>query len=215
VRALLAAGDEGAVAAALTSDALVIDGDTRASGPGGSAHLAGVVDDVEVTSAIDSHHDVLRARVKRDGKEQMLFGALTDDRLRLVVLTAVPKDGEITGDGTTKKYGDAWNEPDADARAKLIDASWSENGRYVDPTADVTGRSALAAHIAEFRDSLPGAAVVPTSKLEESARAVHFRWLTSGLAGLVSIEGMDIGLVDEDGRLELIAGFFGPVESHE
>jgi hypothetical protein len=82
----------------------------------------------------------------------------------------------------------------------------------VDPTADVTGRDALATHIGEFRSSTPGASIVGASSVAEGGGAVHFRWITNALGGVVSIEGMDVGLFDDDGKLLLIAGFFGPLE---
>src|SRR4051812_35361457 len=32
-------------------------------------------------------------------------------------------------------YGESWNEPDEAARRKLLDAAWSDDGTYCDPTA--------------------------------------------------------------------------------
>lgn len=211
VEALAAASNDGDVAPLLTPDALVIDGSDRFVGADGSAALTGSA--LTITSAVDSHHDVLRALVQRGNDELILFGQLDEDGLlALVVLTTPPGEGDGTeGGDNIDAYQTAWNEGDVDTRTSLLEESWADDGRYVDPTADVSGREALVEHITGFRDGLPGAAVLGKSDVVEQAGMVHFRWVTTGLAGAVNIEGMDVGLTDDDGKLTLIAGFFGPL----
>lgn len=208
VAALAAAHASADIAPLLTDDALLIDGDARfTSSADASAELAAAP--FTVTSAVDSHHDVLRAKVARGTDERMLFGALDGTRFKLLVIVPLPKDGAATGGAVVDAYQAAWNEGDAVKRGALLDTAWSDDGRYVDPTADVTGRDALVAQIDSFRGSLPGAKVDGTSAVATGDGAVHFRWNTSGLGGLVNVEGMDVGLTGADGRLTLIAGFFG------
>lgn len=206
----VATRDGGDVAPLLSEDAIVIDGANRFAGKvDAAAALAGA--GLTVTSQVDSHHDVLRALVTRGDDELVLFGQLdADGLLSFVVLTAPPGEGAGEGGDVVNAYQAAWNEGDLEKRTAQLEDSWAEDGRYVDPTADVTGREELVAHITGFRDSLPGAAVLGTSDVVEQAGMVHFRWVTTGLAGAVNIEGMDVGLVDDDGKLTLIAGFFGP-----
>jgi hypothetical protein len=209
IEALAAASNAGDVAPLLTEDALVIDGADRFTGKvAAAAALNGA--SLTVKSAVDSHHDVLRALVTRGDDELLLFGRLDDEGLlSFVVLTAQPGEGDGQGGDVVNAYQAAWNEGDVAKRTAQLEESWADDGRYVDPTADVSGRDALVEHITGFRDGLPGAAVLGTSDAVEGAGMVHFRWVTTGLAGAVNIEGMDVGLTDDDGKLTLIAGFFG------
>lgn len=41
-----------------------------------------------------------------------------------------------------ERYLAAWNETDADARAKAVALLWTEDGTYTDPMADVAGHEA-------------------------------------------------------------------------
>jgi len=44
-----------------------------------------------------------------------------------------------------EQYIATWNETDPSARRALIDQVWSENGRYIDPLAEVTGGDVVPA----------------------------------------------------------------------
>ena len=52
----------------------------------------------------------------------------------------------------TRQYFDAWNEADAAKRQALLEQCWSDDAVYVDPTVHLTGRKALADHIAKVRE---------------------------------------------------------------
>jgi limonene-1,2-epoxide hydrolase len=53
-------------------------------------------------------------------------------------------------------YLDAWNNTDPDARAEAVAAVFTEDARYVDPLADVTGHEAIAALIGGVQQQFPG-----------------------------------------------------------
>lgn len=109
-------------------------------------------------------------------------------------------------------YASAWNEPDADARRRLLERSWSESGTYTDPTAHVEGRAALDKHIAEyFRTQPAGTRIVPASAVDAHHGRFRFAWKMLRPDGTVAIEGMDYGELDSDGRISRIVGFFGPL----
>jgi hypothetical protein len=42
---------------------------------------------------------------------------------------------EVNASEVVAAYGAAWNEPDEDARRKLLDQAWADDGVYCDPTA--------------------------------------------------------------------------------
>jgi hypothetical protein len=110
-------------------------------------------------------------------------------------------------------YGDAWNEPDAEARRKLLEDAWGDGATYCDPTASVAGREELLAHIAGFQEAFPGGRIVTTSGVEEHHGWFRFAWKMLDAAGDAAMEGFDVGSVGGDGRIERIVGFFGPFPS--
>jgi hypothetical protein len=106
-------------------------------------------------------------------------------------------------------YVAAWNEPDAAARMKLLEGCWAEDASYLDPNADLAGRSALASHIARMQAARPGARIEFMSGIDVHHNVVRFLWRLvrgDGSAGDVSI---DFGEVDGNGNLVKIVGFFG------
>ena len=107
-------------------------------------------------------------------------------------------------------YGAAWLEANEAERRRLLEASWSEDGVYQDPTASVVGREALIRHIADFHKRLPGTTIVFASGVDHHHGKFHFLWKMVGPDGQVAAEGRDFGEFDDDGRICRIAGFFGP-----
>ena len=117
----------------------------------------------------------------------------------------------MTGiDEIVSAYGAAWTDVDDAERQRLLEIAWSEDGVYQDPTADVSGRQALAQHISGFRKRLPGSAIVITSGVDHHHGKFHFLWKMVGPDGNTVLEGRDFGELDLNGRIRCIAGFFGP-----
>lgn len=112
-------------------------------------------------------------------------------------------------------YGAAWGESDEAKRRALLEKAWAEDGVYTDPTAYVEGREALVQHIGGFLSG-QSAASGPSIQIASSVdvhhrRFLRFAWkLVAPDGTTVLAPGMDYGELDEDGRLELIVGFFGP-----
>ena len=109
-----------------------------------------------------------------------------------------------------QQYGAAWNEGDDEARRKLLDASWADDGAYCDPMANLTGRDALSEHIAGFRSMMAGASLSLTSDIDHHDGFVRFTWKVVGADGNDLMEGIDFGHLAADGRIQRIVGFFGP-----
>lgn len=107
-------------------------------------------------------------------------------------------------------YGAAWNEADEDARRKLLDQGWADDGIYCDPTATVSGREALVTHIAGFHQQFPGARIEVASGVDEHDGWLRFAWTMVDADGATIMEGFDVGELAPDGRLRRIVGFFGP-----
>jgi hypothetical protein len=205
----LARGDEAALAARLGPGAFYVDASGRVEAPGASAALlsGGAW---TLSSGVDSHHDVFRVKVQKGAGELTLFGGIDAvGRASWLALAAAPPEDPAATSPTVRAYQDAWNASDAAARAARIARSWSEDARYVDPTADARGRAGLDATIGGFRAAFPGANILASSGAFEAHGLVHFRWRLEG-GGATPLDGMDVGLVGPSGTLTLIAGFFGP-----
>jgi hypothetical protein len=112
-------------------------------------------------------------------------------------------------DEVVAAYGAAWLEGDHAERQRLLEIAWSEDGTYQDPTADISGREALAQHIASFQKRMPGSSIIITSGVDHHHGKFHFQWKMVGAAGQTTLEGRDFGELDETGRIRRIVGFFG------
>ncbi len=108
---------------------------------------------------------------------------------------------------TVEAYMSAWNEPDAARRAAIIEKCWSESATYTDPMSDVTGRDGLSALIAGFQQQMPGAGITFTSGIDEHHGRIRFGWKLTDAP--TPMEGIDVGRIGSDGRLEMIIGFWG------
>ena len=107
-------------------------------------------------------------------------------------------------------YVAAWSEQDARKRHSLLEQAWADDGVYEDPTASVSGRDALVAHIAGFHKAMPGAVIERTSGISHHHNSVYFAWQIKAANGDVIVDGVDFGALDDAGRLKRIVGFFGP-----
>jgi len=133
----------------------------------------------------------------------------------LFLLPAMAASQPSSAQEAVDTYGAAWREPDEAKRRALLEKAWAEDGVYVDPTAEVVGREALVQHIGRFQasSSANGPKIVAASRVDvHHDTHLRFAWQMVGADGKTVISpGMDYGQLDEDGRLKLIVGFFGPL----
>ncbi|HVM53945.1 MAG TPA: nuclear transport factor 2 family protein [Acidimicrobiales bacterium] len=106
-------------------------------------------------------------------------------------------------------YFAMWNEADRDARLDLIARAWAPECHYVDPLSDVEGHEALADMVDGVRAQFPGATLQRTGDIDTHHNVLRFPWNAVGPDGTVIVEGIDVGMLADDGRLQAIAGFFG------
>ena len=113
-------------------------------------------------------------------------------------------------DDVLDAYGAAWNEGDEAARRSLLETSWADEGTYCDPTAHVSGRDALVAHIGACRAAYGDFRIDRTSAYDAHHDYVRFTWTMVSGAGETLVDGFDVVGIAADGRVELVVGFFGP-----
>ena len=106
-------------------------------------------------------------------------------------------------------YMAAWNESDAKRRQALLAQCWSDAGVYVDPNVSLTGRDALAGHIAKVQASRPGARLEFMSGIDMHHNMLRFLWRLVRADGSCGETSIDFGEIGPDGRLVKIVGFFG------
>lgn len=106
-------------------------------------------------------------------------------------------------------YAAAWAETNEEKRRALLEKSWTENGTYTDPTAEVVGREALVQHIGGSHKRFAGNRIILTSRVDEHHGRLRFTWAMVNPAGSRVSEGIDFGEISSDGRLMRITGFFG------
>jgi SnoaL-like domain len=112
-----------------------------------------------------------------------------------------------------EQYIAAWNETDPSARRALIEEIWSEDGRYIDPLADVAGRDQIDAVIAAAQQQFAGMTFRLAGPVDAHHDQARFTWqLGPGGADAVVV-GFDVAQRDAGGRLALVLGFLDKVPS--
>src|SRR5215207_6355665 len=110
---------------------------------------------------------------------------------------------------TVDTYLAMWNEDDAGRRAELIERAWAPVGRYVDPLLEADGYAGLSAMVDGVHAQFPGHRFRRTSAVDTHHNQCRFGWELFAPDGAITVAGIDVGQLGPDGRLLLIAGFFG------
>jgi hypothetical protein len=108
-------------------------------------------------------------------------------------------------------YLDAWNNTDPDARAEAVAAVFTEDARYVDPLADVTGHEAIAALIGGVQQQFPGFVFRPVGEPVAHHDVVRFSWGLGPDGEEPPVIGSDSVVRAADGRVCLVLGFLDRV----
>ncbi|ETK30421.1 nuclear transport factor 2 family protein [Microbispora sp. ATCC PTA-5024] len=111
-----------------------------------------------------------------------------------------------------ERYIAAWNETDAEARAKAVAALWTEDGGYTDPLAAVSGHEGVAAVIAGAQQMFPGFVFTLGGPVDGHHDTLRFTWhLGPEGAPEPVVIGFDVVALAEDGRIRSVYGFLDRV----
>lgn len=110
-----------------------------------------------------------------------------------------------------ERYLAAWNETDAELRAKAVAELWTEDGVYTDPLANVTGHEAIAAVIAGAQQMFPGLVFTAGPLDDAHTNLVRFTWHLGPAGGEPIVIGFDVLDLAEDGRIRKTLGFLDKV----
>ena len=118
----------------------------------------------------------------------------------------------ITENTQTEQIIDAyfamWNEADRAARLERIAEAWAPECHYVDPLNDVSGYDGLADMVEGVRAQFAGATLQRTGDIDAHHNVLRFLWNATGADGALIVEGIDVCVLGDDGRLQALAGFF-------
>lgn len=120
-------------------------------------------------------------------------------------MTNVTKDITATVDA----YFGMWNAEDAARRAVFIAQAWAEDAVYRDPQLEADGYTALAEMVETVHTHFPGHRFRRTSGIDAHHDLVRFGWELVAPDGAITVAGIDVGVLADDGRLARISGFFG------
>jgi hypothetical protein len=110
---------------------------------------------------------------------------------------------------TVDTYLSAWNETDTSFREKLIEEVGANDGRLIDPPLSASGHSEISDMAAALQAQFPGHHFRRASDVDEHHGHFRFAWQLVAPDGSIAISGMDVGAIDENGRIAQITGFFG------
>jgi hypothetical protein len=110
---------------------------------------------------------------------------------------------------TVDTYLAGWNEADPERRAAIVAGVWSPAGRLIDPPLDATGRDEISAMAATLQSQFPDHHFVRSSRVDEHHDHFRFAWDLVAADGSVTLSGLDVGELAEDGTIARITGFFG------
>ncbi|MEO7556531.1 MAG: nuclear transport factor 2 family protein [Acidimicrobiales bacterium] len=103
----------------------------------------------------------------------------------------------------------ALNEPDRAKRGPLIERVWSPTGRQVDPPLSGEGHAGISDLADAVHTHYAGHRFRRVSGVDTHNSQFRYAFELAGPDGNTAISGIDVGEVDDDGRLVRITGFFG------
>jgi hypothetical protein len=112
---------------------------------------------------------------------------------------------------TVERWFTALNETDSDRRAGVVAETWGPEGRWVDPPFEGQGHEAINRMVDAIYEQFPAHRFRRTSAIDAHHDTLRIGWELVSPDGDVVIAGTDVAVVDGDGRLERVTGFFGPL----
>ena len=109
----------------------------------------------------------------------------------------------------------AYGDPDADRRHTAVQRIWSAAGQLIDPPLAASGHAGIVQQAGQLLAQFPGHRFVRSSGIDSHHGQARYAWQLVAPDGAVVLEGTDFAQTDGDGRLALVAGFFGPLPARE
>lgn len=105
----------------------------------------------------------------------------------------------------------AWNERDPSRVRGHLEKALTAKVHFVDPSIDLVGIDAFEANVHRVHEQIPGAVYSRTSPVDGHHRHYRYHWAIHR-DGELLLAGFDVTIIDAEGRVEQVIGFFGPLE---
>lgn len=107
-----------------------------------------------------------------------------------------------------QRYLEIWNETDPDIRLAAISGVWAEDATYVDPLATVAGHTQISNLIGAVQEQVPGHVFRLRDGIDAHHNIARFSWeLVPADGGESVVEGFDVAVTEDDGRIRSVLGF--------
>jgi hypothetical protein len=119
---------------------------------------------------------------------------------------------------TIDRYFALWTEPDEERRRDLIAQTFAEDATYTGPLLGGTGHDGIGQLVTQINDNLGGHRFNRTSDIDSHHDAVRYSWeIVPPDADSPLAAGIDIGFLDEHGRLKSVTAFLDvfPEQVHD
>lgn len=116
---------------------------------------------------------------------------------------------------TVDTYLEAYSEPDTARRDELLEKVFAADGQLIDPPLDASGRPGISDMVGAVLGQFPGHRFRRSSGIDSHHDAVRYGWELVAPDGAVTLSGMDVAVLADDGRLQRVTGFFGDLPAKE
>jgi hypothetical protein len=116
---------------------------------------------------------------------------------------------------TIDTYLEAYSETDDQRRAELISRVWTSDGHLIDPPLDAEGHEAIGNMAVAVHGQFPGHRFRRASGVDAHHGFARYGWELVGPDGAVTLAGMDVAQLGDDGRIRRVLGFFGPLPERD
>jgi hypothetical protein len=104
----------------------------------------------------------------------------------------------------------AWNEPDPSKVRSHLEQALAPGIEFIDPSVETHGIDEFEANVRKVQAAIPGAVYSRTSGVDSHHGLHRYSWQISR-DGEVVLPGFDVTEVDDQGRVNRVLGFFGPL----
>jgi hypothetical protein len=116
-------------------------------------------------------------------------------------------------DETVARYLATFNETDATDRRTMLDALYTGDSTYTDPTVHVSGPAGIDAFIAQTQQQFPGFTFALGSPVDAHHDQARFQWHAGPPEEPDRFIGFDV-IVTDDGRIRSVYGFMDAAPAH-
>ena len=107
-----------------------------------------------------------------------------------------------------QRYLETWNETDPDRRLAATEQVFADDATYVDPLANVTGRTQISNLMGAVQQQVPGHVFRLLDGVDAHHNIARFGWeLVPAGGGESVVEGFDVAVTGDDGRIGSVLGF--------